>query len=113
MEVITIEKIKLMLRIETDEENGVLEKYGNRAEEIVQEIMGRDFEEIRKIYGHVHVGIIHACLIVAEKLYMFDVDLTPSSMRKLPFTIGVLLEIYSKKGIMQRMQSVNLETWNL
>ena len=108
MKVLTVEKIKLYSRTEGNYTPEIFEMVGNAAEEIVQEVLGRTFDEIRTEYGERNIRTIDfACCIVAAHILepMVHDELTESM--ELPKYLGPLVEPFARHGICRRIQSMD------
>ena len=108
MKVLTVEKIKLFSRTEGNYTPEIFEMVGNAAEEIVQEVLGKTFDEIRTEYGERNIRTIDfACCIVAAHILepMVHDDLIANM--ELPKCLGPLVEPFARHGICSRIQSMD------
>ena len=71
MRVINLEQIKAHRRIKYNDEDEMLENIGNKAENIVQVLMGRTLDEIKEKYGAIPQSIAFACLLIVDYYYIF------------------------------------------
>ena len=108
MKVLTVEKIKLYSRTESNYTPEIFEMVGNAAEEIVQEVLGKTFDDIRTDYGERNIRTIDfACCIVAAHILepMVHDDLIVNM--ELPKYLGPLVEPFARHGICRRIQSMD------
>ena len=108
MEVLTVEKLKWYSRTEVPYAPEIVEMVGDAAEEIVQDIVGKTFDEMRTEYGTIPETIDTACCLVAAQILepMVHKDLIISM--DLPKVLGPLVEPFAKPGICRRIQSKEL-----
>lgn len=110
MELLTIDDIKKHSRYDFSNDDPLAEAYGLHAETIIQQILGKTFAEVKTEYdGDIPVNIRHASLMMASRLFEMDAAGVPLAFQEVPTMFGVLLEPYAKKGIMQRIQTVNMQ----
>ena len=110
MELLTIDDIKKHSRYDFNNDDPLAEAYGLHAETIIQQILGKTFAEVKTEYdGDIPVNIRHASLMMASRLFEMDAAGVPLAFQEVPPMFGVLLEPYAKKGIMQRIQTVNMQ----
>jgi Phage QLRG family, putative DNA packaging. len=64
-------KIKAQCRIEPDfdDENEILELYGESAEDAILEMLERSYEDLYEVYGRIPAPIVHASLLLVAKGY--------------------------------------------
>ena len=110
MELLTIEDIKKHSRYDFNNDDPLAEAYGIHAESIIQQILGKTFAEVKTEHeGIIPDNIRHASLMMASRLFEMDAAGVPLAFQEVPTLFGVLLEPYAKKGIMQRIETVNMQ----
>ena len=69
MKWLTLPIIKNQLRLEPDynDEDTMLELYGNSAEEVVMEYIRRDYDEIIEKYKSVPANLVHDSIYIAQR----------------------------------------------
>lgn len=99
MKWLTIDWIKQHSRIDFDCEDGLLELYGDSAEETIMDITRRSYEELVEIGGgQMPAKLYHAGLILVENSYN---NRAPSSMQQLytiPYGFDYLIKNFMKLG---------------
>ena len=99
MKWLTLPLIKNQLRLEPDynDENEMLELYGNSAEEVVMEYIRRDYDEIIEKYKSVPVNLVHASLMLVDISYQNRSAVSPQNMSVIPYgNIDTLVKPYCK-----------------
>lgn len=94
MDVITIDEIKAHARIEIDDEDEILELYGDSAEAMVCNIMNRDFATLEDEYGEVPAPVKHAILMLVAHSYAQREPASPQNLYTVPYTLEALLKPY-------------------
>lgn len=69
MKWLTLPLIKEHCRIDGDDQNAVLELYGNGAEEAVLNLINRSYTEVIEVYGEVPYGLTIGALMQVEASY--------------------------------------------
>lgn len=71
MKWLTLERIKQQCRIEPDfnDEDKLLELFGDSAEDAVMNLLGRSYEDLYEEYGCTPVPVIHASLLLVASAY--------------------------------------------
>jgi len=107
MEILTIETLKQHCRYDCNDLDYTAEACCKDAESFLQEIIGKTFDDIRREYGEIPKSIEFACIQLAGRMFEDDMIQTPSCMRDIPHTIGLMVSPYSKQdGILNRIESV-------
>lgn len=110
MELLTIDDIKKYSRYDFNNDYPLAEAYGLHAETIIQQILGKTFTEVKTEHdGNIPDNIRYASLLMASRLFEMDAAGVPLAFQEVPTVLGVVLEPYAKKGIMQRIQMVNMQ----
>lgn len=100
MNWLTIDYIKQHSRIEFDCEDGILEMYGESAEETVANYLNRGknadecSENLIGQYGKIPAPIIHATLMLVDVSYNHRTPITPTNMSLVPYTFDMLVKPY-------------------
>ena len=71
MKWLTLARIKQQCRIEPDfnDEDKLLELFGDSAEDAVMNLLGRSYEDLYEEYGCTPVPVIHASLLLVASAY--------------------------------------------
>ena len=98
MKWLTLEMIKKQCRIEKDfhEEDGLLEFYGDCAEETILSLCERTYEDLIETYGQVPARIVKASLLLSAQSYE---EREPSSSQKLsvvPYSFDIMVKPFVK-----------------
>lgn len=98
MKYLTLNLIKMQCRIEPDfdEEDEVLEEYGESAEETVLNALGRTYEDIVEMYGDIPAPVRHASLMLCDLSYQHRSPISGQNMYLVPYTFDLLLKPYMK-----------------
>ena len=96
MKYLSLEYIKQHSRIDYDCEDGLLEAYGDSAEETVLNLLNRTYEDIVEVYGQVPAPIKHASLMLVDLSYNNRSPVSPQNMYQVPYTFDLLLKPYMK-----------------
>lgn len=102
MKYLTIDYIKQHLRIDFDCEDGLLEMYGDSAEETVAQYLNRGkavdemVADLKEVYGHVPAPIIHASLMLVDISYQYRSPISPTNVSMVPYTFDILVKPYMK-----------------
>lgn len=101
MKWITTNWIKEHSRICGDAEDSLLELYGESAEEMVANYLGRGTLDecdasLRMEYGDVPKNIMHAALMLVDVSYTYRSPIAPTNMYIIPYTFEILIKPYMK-----------------
>lgn len=95
MRYITIDAIKTQARLECCAEDGLLELYGDSAEDMVLNMLNRTYENLLESYDMVPAPIVHATLILAAHAYNHrDDPAGPIKLYDVPYSVDALLKPY-------------------
>lgn len=100
MRWLQIDYIKQHSRIDYDCEDALLELYGTAAEELVMQIINRDYTNIVETYGTedqpVPAALIQASLMLVDASYTQRSPISPTSMYAVPYTFDFLIKPYMR-----------------
>ena len=98
MKWLTLERIKQQLRIEPDfnEEDELLEEYGESAEEVLLNYLNRSYEDVIEVYGHVPAPLRHASLMLVDTSYQYRSPVSAQNMSFVPYTFDLLIKPYMR-----------------
>lgn len=96
MKWLTLELIKQNSRIDGDDEDALLELYGNSAEETVLNVIDRSAEEVFETYGEVPQALIHASLMLVDLAYQQRNPISVQNLYVVPYTFDMLVKPYMK-----------------
>ena len=99
MKWLTLPLIKNQLRLEPDynDEDSMLELYGESAEEVVMEYIRRDYDEIVEKWKKVPSNLIHASLLLVDQSYQNRSSVSPQNMSVIPYgNFDTLVKPYCK-----------------
>ena len=98
MKWLTLERIKQQLRIEPDfnEEDDLLEEYGESAEEVLLNYLNRSYEDVIEVYGHVPAPLRHASLMLVDTSYQYRSPVSAQNMSLVPYTFDLLIKPYMR-----------------
>ena len=96
MKIIDLDLLKYHLRIDGDEEDALLEMYGESAEETVMNICNRSYEDFIDQYGDIPTPIRHAVLLIAGVSYRNREAVTAQNMYMVPYSFEALVRPYTK-----------------
>lgn len=96
MKYLNIDYIKAHSRICCDCEDGVLERLGTSAEQVMFELCGRTYEDFVEKYGQVPAPIVHATLELVENFYQHRGPTEPTSLSQVPYNFDLLVKPYMK-----------------
>ena len=113
MKWLTLSDIKKHCRIDFDVEDDLLTLYGNAAEDMVMNIIGRDYTEIIEKYGEVPKPLVHASLILVELSYTQRSAISQAQMYVVPYTFDFLVKPYMKLTYNDNLYNSNGNCKNL
>ena len=96
MKWLSIDYIKQHSRIDFDCEDGLLELYGESAEDAVLNVCNRTYDDFVAVYGHIPAPLYHAALVLVDSSYQ---NRTPTSMQQLytvPYSFDMLVKPYMR-----------------
>ena len=102
MKYLSLEYIKQHSRIDYDCEDGLLEMYGDSAEETVAQYLNRGktvdemVADLKEVYGHVPAPIYHATLMLVDVSYQYRSPISPTNVSVVPYTFDILVKPYMK-----------------
>ena len=110
MEILTLDRVRMMTRIEFSEsEEPFVIELCEISEHLTQEVLNNDFSIYKDGNGKIHTPIQHACFLLLNQLLEYYICRVPLAIYDIPFTYVVLLEPYATKGISQRVFNLKNE----
>ena len=102
MKYLSLEYIKQHSRIDYDCEDGLLEMYGDSAEETVAQYLNRGktvddmVADLKEVYGHIPAPIYHATLMLVDVSYQYRSPVSAQNMSVVPYTFDILVKPYMR-----------------
>lgn len=96
MKWLTLELIKQNSRIDGNDEDTLLELYGESAEETVLNVTDRSYEELIDTYGEVPKALIHASLMLVDLATQQRMPVSMQNLYVVPYTFDMLVKPYMK-----------------
>lgn len=96
MKWLTLELIKQNSRIRGNNEDAILELYGNSAEDQVLDDIGRTYEELMQWQGSVPPKIVHASLMLVDFAYRQKSPADTLNWSVVPLTYEHLIKSYMR-----------------
>lgn len=96
MKWLTIDYIKQHSRIDFDCEDGLLELYGNAAEDALLNLCRRSMEDLMEKYGEVPAPLHVAALQLVENWYTNRVPDTALNLSSVPYAFDLLVKPYMR-----------------
>jgi len=96
MKWLTLEWIKEHSRIDFDGEDGLLELYGESAEDTVLNVIARNYEEVMELWGTVPKPLFVAALMLVEVSYTQRAPITQQNMYTVPYAFDMMVKPYMK-----------------
>ena len=98
MKWLTLEKCKKQCRIEQDfnDEDELLEMYGESAEETLLNHLNRSYEDLMEVYGRVPAPLVHASLMLVDVSYQYRSPVSSQNMSMVPYTFDILVKPYMR-----------------
>ena len=94
MKILTTELIRKHIHLEDESENYLLD-IGNRAENMIEKMLGYSFQEMKECHGEIPEQIVNACLILTCEIWLYrNKELKP---KEIPYYLFHLLNDYSLK----------------
>ncbi len=111
MKWLTLDLIKQQLRIEPDftDEDELLKKYGNSAEQTVMNITRRTYDNFMSEYGQIPDDIVHATLLMVTESYEHHSPVSMQNMSIIPYALDIKLKPYMRLAsddVEREMQTV-------
>ena len=94
MNIVTLEEIKANARIDSQEDDILLEQIGEAAEQTVLNLLERDLDDIRAEFHCVPAPIKQAVLMMATHLYEYRGVVNPTALYNVPYSIDAMLKPY-------------------
>ena len=98
MKWLTLNTIKDQLRIEHDftAEDGMLEIYGESAEDVLLNCVGRTYEDLMATYGKMPAPLKHASLMLCDVSYQYRSPISINNLSIVPYTFDLLVKPYMR-----------------
>ena len=96
MKYLKLSDIKAQLRIETDDEDALLQLYGAALEDTMLNLLGRSLEELMETYGEVPAPIRLATLMLTAGQQNYREPQTPVQLSAVPYTFDLMVKPYIK-----------------
>lgn len=98
MKWLTLKTIKAQLRIEPDfnAEDELLEMYGESAEDVLLNYVGRTYDDLIAIYGHMPAPLKHASLMLCDVSYQYRSPISITNISMVPYTFDLLVKPYMR-----------------
>lgn len=96
MKWLTIEWIKSHSRIDFNDEDDLLEAYGESAEDTVLNIIGRSYSDVLELYGDVPKPLFVASLMLVEQSYTHRAPVSQTNMYTVPYAFDMMVKPYMK-----------------
>ena len=102
MKFLSLEYIKQHSRIDFDCEDGLLELYGDSAEDTLAQYLNRGktveemVESLKEEYGKIPANIYHAALMLVDVSYQYRSPISPTNVSVVPYTFDILVKPYMK-----------------
>lgn len=94
MNIVTLAEIKAHTRIDGNVEDSILTIYGDSAEGMVLNLLGRDLESIAEEYGCIPTSIKHATLLLVAHSYTQREPASMQNLYQVPYSVDALLKPY-------------------
>ena len=100
MKILTLNYIKQHSRIDYDCEDELLELYGNAAENVLAQHLGRGktvddmVESLTDEYGEVPAAVMQAGLMLVDVSYQYRSSVNNTSIYTVPYTFDLLVKPY-------------------
>jgi uncharacterized phage protein (predicted DNA packaging) len=96
MKWLSIDYIKQHSRIDYDCEDGLLEMYGDSAEDTVLNICNRTYDDIVEVYGYIPAPLYHAALILVDTSYTNREAVSMQQLYTVPYGFDMLIKPYMR-----------------
>ena len=91
---LTIELMKKHLRIDGNEEDDLLLRYGAAAEAVILQLCGMSYDEMVAKYGAMPVELENASLLLVEVSYKERGPVSVQNMSVVPYSFDLLVKPY-------------------
>ena len=96
MKWLSIDYIKQHSRIDYDCEDGLLEMYGDSAEDTVLNICNRTYDDLVEVYGQIPAPLYHAALILVDTSYTQRETVSMQQLYTVPYGFDMLVKPYMR-----------------
>lgn len=96
MKWLTLDWIKQHSRIDFDCEDGLLEMYGDSAEDTVLNICNRTYDDLMEVYRHIPAPLYHAALMLVDTSYTNRQAVSMQSPHTMPYGFDLLVKPYMR-----------------
>lgn len=98
MKWLNLNLIKAQIRMEPDFtlEDDLLTMYGESAEQIVLDVIQRDYTEVMEKYGTVPTPLVHASLLLVAQSYQNRETVSMQNMYTVPYAFDMMVKPYMK-----------------
>lgn len=93
---LTLQDIKLQLRVDHNVEDDKLPKIGAAAEQTILNVINRSVEELYEVYGEIPSPIVEASLELVTALYENPSPVSSANKYMVPDNIDLLIKPYMK-----------------
>ena len=94
MRWLTIEKIKQQSRLDYNNEDELLEGYGESAEDTILNICNRTYEDLIEEYGKVPAPLVQASVMLVEVSYQYRSPVSEYNLAQVPYAFDMLVKPY-------------------
>ena len=96
MKWLSIDYIKQHSRIDFDCEDGLLEMYGDSAEDTVLNVCNRTYDDLVDVYGRIPAPLYHAALLLVDNSYQNRTPASPQQLYAVPYGFDLLVKPYMR-----------------
>lgn len=96
MKWLTLDYIKMHLRIDYSCEDSLLTIYGEAAEDVVLNAINRSYNGVLRVYGAIPKPLYQAALMLVDLSYQQRSPVTSQHMSSVPYTFDILVKPYTK-----------------
>ena len=102
MKYLSLDFIKQHSRIDFDNDDGLLELYGDSAEETIATFLNRGttvdecVASLTEQYGRIPANIFLAAQMLVDVSYQYRSPINPTNMSHVPYTFDMLIKPYMK-----------------
>lgn len=96
LQAVTMEELKMQMRVDFDEEDEIISLYGLAAQNTVFNMIRRGYSECLDGTGKVYAPVRAAILILAAHLYKNREPVASVAQNAVPYSISVLVKPYTK-----------------
>lgn len=94
-ELIQLSEVKLHCRIDTDEEDALIQAYIDAALEVCQKHIGKRFDDGLVFTPAIKVG----CMMYVSQLYEYRAPISDVEAKEIPMAISALWSVYRDVGV--------------